>query len=265
MFWGVAMRNFFLSAFAMIVVFGIPRLVNVYRGVQLEAKAPPAMAASSAPVSAAPQEQAAANPLPVPAPVPEILSAPVEKPAAVQLLPVTLRPSGIAPAPVSPAATLPKNEVELIASIQKELRRLGLYNGPSNGRWNKYVRYGVREFTRRKGSYVRNPKPTFELLASLQDPGLMKARVKPEAKPHANAKAVRQAEFRPEEAPLKDAAPPQESAPSDDYLPPWMKRNAAGAIADASPAPLDPAPGQARTVTRHQRRHRRSWNWDFGW
>lgn len=273
MFWGVAMRNFLLSVFAMTIVFGIPRLVNEYRGMRLEAKAPAAIMSSSAPVSAALQEQAALEPLPATAPMPEIVAARVpaastpaaiEKPAAVQLVPVTLKPSGIAPAPASPVAALPQNEVELIASIQTELRRLGLYGGPSNGRWNKYIRQAAREFTRRNGGYVPNPMPTLELLNSLQDAGQPKAQVKPEAKPHADAKPVRQVEFQPDEAPAKEAAPAQEAAPSDDYLPPWMKRNADGAI--ASPARGNAAPAQVATVRplRH-RRHRRSWDWDFGW
>jgi peptidoglycan hydrolase-like protein with peptidoglycan-binding domain len=277
LFWGVAMRNFFLSVFAMVTVFGIPRLANEYRGVRMEAIAPPAIMASAASISAAPREAAAPKPIPALAPVQEIASAPapivlapgapvaVEKPAAVQLLPVTLNPSGIAPAAASPAATLPKNNVELIASIQTELRRLGVYNGPSNGRWNKYVRHAVREFTARKGGYVRNPKPTLELLASLQDAGLVKAQVKPEAKSHVDAKPVRQAEYRPDAAPMKEAAPAQESAPNDDYLPPWMKRNASGAVADATPAPADAAAVATASRPVRHRRHRRSWDWDFGW
>lgn len=71
------------------------------------------------------------------------------------------------------APPVPATEQELIAAIQRELVRLGYYNGPITTRWNGGVRAAARKFTG-----ARRPIPAQGLLMALRA-------VKPEAKPNA--------------------------------------------------------------------------------
>ena len=106
----------------------------------------------------------------------------------------------------SQAPALPANGKELISAIQKELSRLGYYDGPDSGRWSRAVRLGAREFIRRTGGrHERHPQPSLELLASLQAANLVELEAKPEnsSDPH----PIRQAELRPAEVPSKPLLP----------------------------------------------------------
>ncbi|MGO9806685.1 MAG: hypothetical protein ACLPJW_20145 [Rhodomicrobium sp.] len=248
------MRTFFHFVFAIVTVFGLPRLANEYRSLQLEAKAPPAIVTSPGAATDRIEYRPAVNAGDLPR-----IATPVEKLAAFQLVPVSLRPAEAPGVRASQAPALPANGKELISAIQKELSRLGYYDGPDSGRWSRAVRLGAREFIRRTGGrHERHPQPSLELLASLQAAHLVELEAKPEnsSDPH----PIRQAESSPVEA---IAATPQ-PAQSDDYLPPWMTRHASAAKSEANSAADVTPPAGARDITRqvHRKRHRRERGWN---
>src|SRR5208282_2817970 len=86
------------------------------------------------------------------------------------------------------------------------------------------------------------------------------------ANPGAAPKPIRQAEFRPQESPLKESAVAPEPAPSDDYLPPWMRRGGSAKNSDASSAANNATPPAVSTMTgqvhhkRHRQRREREWD-----
>ncbi len=253
------MRTISLSLLAIVTVFGIPRLANEYRASPPDAKAAPAIAVNPGTASRKIESQPAIGAAPLQR---RTNAVPVEKPVAVQLVPVSLRPAEIPVVPASQAPALPANGRELISAIQKELSRLGCYDGPDSGRWNKAVRHGVRQFIRRAGGYDRNPRPSLELLASLQAADPAKVEAKLEKGPAPDLQPVRQAGFNSKET-LKASAAASE--PSDDYLPPWMTRKASAAKPEASYA-ANATPPAAPGITRqvHHKRHRRDRGWRGG-
>ncbi len=256
------MRTISLSVLALVTAFGIPRLANEYRSLQLEAKASPAIVTSPGAVTHRMEYRPAINA----GDLPRITSAAhVEKPVAVQLVPVSLRPAEVPVVPASQAPALPANGRELISAIQKELSRLGYYDGPNSGKWSRAVRLGAREFTRQTGVYARNPRPSLEILGSLQAANPVKLEAKPDKGPALDPQPIRQAEFRPNESSVMESAAALEPESSDDYLPPWMRRNAGavkedGAISAAISATVPSASDTARQVRR--KRHRRDGEWD---
>ncbi len=266
------MRTFFHFVFAIVTVFGLPRLANEYRSLQLEAKAPPAMVTSPGAVTHRIEYRPAVNA----GDLPRITNAtPVEKLAAFQLVPVSLRPAEAPAVPASQAPALPANRKELISAIQKELSRLGYYDGPDSGKWSRAVRLGAREFTRQTGGYVRNPRPSLELLGSLQAANRLMPEAKPDKGPASDLqpirqaedpRPIRQAELRPKESSVKESAASPEPASSDDYLPPWMRRSA-GAVKEedsasstATSATVPAASDTARQVRHKSRRREREWD-----
>ncbi|MGC1587183.1 MAG: peptidoglycan-binding domain-containing protein [Rhodomicrobium sp.] len=254
------MRTIFLSLLSLAALFGIPRLVNEYRAPQLEAKEAQAIAASPGTVSHKLETQSAAAAAPIPA---RPGAMPVERPVAVQLVPVSLRPAEFSAVPASEAPALPGDGRELISAIQKELSRLGYYDGPNSGRWSKAVRHGVREFIRRTGGrHVHHPQPSLELLASLQAANLVELEAKPENS--SDRHPIRQAELRPARSPVEAIAATPQPAQSDDYLPPWMTRHASAAKSEANSAADVTPPAGARDITRqvHRKRHRRERGWN---
>ncbi len=165
--------------------------------------------------------------------------------------------------PASEAPALPGDGRELISAIQKELSRLGYYDGPNSGRWSKAVRHGVREFIRRTGGrHVHHPQPSLELLASLQAANLVELEAKPENS--SDRHPIRQAELRPARSPVEAIAATPQPAQSDDYLPPWMTRHASAAKSEANSAADVTPPAGARDITRqvHRKRHRRERGWN---
>jgi len=256
------MRAFSLFVFAIVIVLGIPRLANKYYGVpQLAAKAPPAMVVGPGAVTNRIENQSAINA----AALPRATSAvPVEKPAAVRLVPVSLQPIEAPAVPVSQVPAIPASGKERVSAIQNELSRLGYYNGPSSGKWSRAVRSGAREFIRHTGSHIRNTRPSLELLESLRAADFVKPEVKTDKEPPVEQQPIRQAEVRPKESPVRESAATPEPASSDDYLPPWMTRAGSAANLDASSAANYATPPAVSTMTGqvHQKRHRREREWD---
>jgi len=258
------MRTLSLWIFAIVAVFGIPRLANEIRAVYPAAKAPAPIAVRFSTASAKIEVQPAINAGPLPRMASAVSG---QKPDAGRLVPVALRPALVPALEASQRPAPPADGQELIAAIQKELNRLGYYDGPASGKWNKAARYGAREFIRRTGEgHVRNPAPSLELLASLKAAGLAKPEAKLDRVP-ASELPIRQAEFRPKESPAKESVAAPEAAPSDDYLPPWMTRNASAAKPGASAAANSAAPSAASDIAKkvHHRRHRRDYAYSPRW
>ncbi len=260
------MRTLYLSAFAILAVFGIPRFANEYRASQLEAKTPAPVALSPSAASRRIESLPAINAGPLPQMMGRLAE---EKPAGVRLVPVSLQPSGVPAVEASRVPEPPPGGQELIAAIQKELSRLGYYDGPSNGRWNRAGRRAARVFIRRSGGYVRNPAPSVELLTSLMAANLVKPEAKPDRAPALELKPIRQAELRVKETAVnvketaaKESLAAPEAAPSDDYLPPWMTRNANAGKPDASAAANGPTPPAVSDATRKARHKRQRREWD---
>jgi hypothetical protein len=190
-------------------------------------------------------------------------------------------------APANPASQ--PGEAELVAAIQKELTRLGLYDGPVTDKWSRPVLIAAGRFLRKAGSRTRHPQPTTGLLAMLRaaEPVQKQAASPPEAArsegktvvisgssvkvppPKQNAAALESADHWTEgvkEIPLEQSAvAPVPGAQNDDYLPPWMtaKTDQAG-FASRSEAARSDAPvvaptgfDQASTRRFHRRRHTR--------
>lgn len=260
------MRAFSLFVSAIVIVLGIPRLVNEYRAPRRAAMASPAVVVSAVAVAQKNESQPAIN---APA-LPRVTSAvPVEKPVAVQRVPVSLRPIEAAAVPVSQVPAIPANGKELISAIQNELSRLGYYEGPSSGKWSRDVRFAVREFIRQTGGHIRNSRPSAELLMSLKAAVSVKPESKPDKEPALDPQPIRDAQFRPKESPLppkesKESAATPEAASSDDYLPPWMTRSGSAAKPDISSAANDaPPPAVSSTAGQVQHKlHRREREWD---
>jgi peptidoglycan hydrolase-like protein with peptidoglycan-binding domain len=161
------------------------------------------------------------------------------------------------------APPVPATEQELIAAIQRELVRLGYYNGPITTRWNGGVRAAARKFTG-----ARRPIPAQGLLMALRA-------VKPEAKPNATGqRSVLNLQSAQDllngRAPAAAGSPTLEQGGvlSDGYLPPWeaMAGKERQAAQSASGPEARHARATARTSRRRTRRARRSMfadNFDF--
>ncbi len=115
----------------------------------------------------------------------------------------------------SVASPLPANDGELIVAIEKEMARIGVYDGPITSAWTDRVRGAVRKFT---GS-GRTP-PSVELLNSLRaaKPAMREAVVRQGATMNLQAA---QDVLNGRIPPVVIVAPPEEGIPSDGYLPPW--------------------------------------------
>ncbi|MGO9170560.1 MAG: putative peptidoglycan binding domain-containing protein [Rhodomicrobium sp.] len=249
------MRPLLFVLFAIVTVFGSVRLINEFRGKQAGVNAPAGATlspprASQPVVSAAPQASSAVS---------------LGAPPPVKLVPVSLQPSQAPQGAANRAAAIPASEEDLISAIQKELSRLGYYDGPATGRWSKAIRHAVRLFIRRTGEHPRRVLPTIELLTALQaaDPknaqgSNRRASTLPEPQ------SLQSAGLSPKDPPAKERAPASEAASKDDdYLPPWMTskaRRAAGADSTEPQGFSAQAPASASEIEGqiYQKRHARA-------
>jgi len=246
------MRPLLFVLFAIMTVFGSVRLINEFRGkqgVNVPAGATLTPPRESKPVvSAAPASSAVSLGTPPP----------------VKLVAVSLQPSQAPQGAANRAAAVPASEEELISAIQKELSRLGYYDGPATDRWSKAIRHAVRLFIRRTGEHPRRVLPTIELLTELRaaDPknaqgSSRRASTLPEPQ------SVQSAGLSPKDPPAKErTAAPEAASKDDDYLPPWMTSKAKrGAGADSTEpqefsAPAPASAGEIAGQTYHKRQAR---------
>src|SRR5215469_13792471 len=235
------MRASLAGLLAACALFGIPRLVGELREYRKDSPRP-----APAIVSVPPESQPAANAAPLPK-APDAPAPPKQAPMLVSLQRDASPPAAIptptpavaGTAPPSAPNSSPVKETDLIPAIQKELTRLGLYDGPITDKWNRPVRSAARDFFRRTGTRVRSPQPTAELLAALHAADFAK---KQAASPREDTRAGEKPApaggatikvTAPDEnaATLLPATPvpaaPVPSVPvpavtNQDYLPPWM-------------------------------------------
>lgn len=100
-----------------------------------------------------------------PHPAPIFATRPLSAPAPAQ---VAVRPRVVEPVQVStPPVDAPvRNRVQLIAEIQRELTRRGLYDGVADGVWGAKTDAGARDFLQSAGLRI-NPEASEELLRAL--------------------------------------------------------------------------------------------------
>lgn len=130
------------------------------------AKTPPeAASAPTAPinVAVAPEPQAAARPSPPPAPIAApIRSAAVPAPVVVTLPQRPSEPTATKPAP------MPRDRDAIGRELQKELRRVGCYEGELNGVWTPMTRQAMKSFTDRVNATLPVDEPDSILLTLVQ-------------------------------------------------------------------------------------------------
>jgi hypothetical protein len=262
------MRASLAGLLAACALIGIPRLVSELREYRRESQKPAAPLAMNAPLESRPAISGA--------PTPKIAdTAAPPKPAPVQLVAIQREPPPLAGAGAkSSSLASPPNEADLIPEIQKELTRLGLYDGPITDKWSRPVRSAAREFLRNTGNRSRHPQPKAGLLAMLKAAQIVKKQaatppegVRPEEKPvlisgpsvkelppKPDATTLETGTYRAEgvkETPLKQNVPaPVPATQSDDYLPPWMtaKTDRARFASKSEAARSDEPAGATRPV-----------------
>jgi hypothetical protein len=142
------MRPLLLIFMTFAVMFGLPRLADRFRGGQPNAGSrldSVANAQAETPEAVPPHASSAAQP--------------------VSLLPM---PPQVSPGHLTAhSASNTFSERDLIFAIEKELIRLGHYDGPAAGRWTRRVRLASRRFIRRTGGSEGYLSPTVSLLDSL--------------------------------------------------------------------------------------------------
>jgi uncharacterized caspase-like protein len=132
--------------------------------------APPALPSPAA----NPQVAAPSAPVPEAAPVPPVSQPSAPPPAPLKTpLPSTLRAPGVAAAPTAPSANpmAPSPNVELVRSVQMELKRVGCGNVAVDGQWSDATREGVRRFNEQARWRFDTNLPSPGLLSALQRSG----------------------------------------------------------------------------------------------
>src|SRR5262252_3941184 len=105
--------------------------------------------------------------VPRPQPVPGRAAAPRPEPPASAPVIVTLAPRSV-DAVASRTATIPRDRDRLARELQKELRRVGCYEGELNGAWTPATRRAMRTFTDRVNATLPIDEPDAVLFAMVQ-------------------------------------------------------------------------------------------------
>ena len=108
---------------------------------------------------------------------------------------------------------LPANEEDLIQAIQRELARLGYYEGPITSTWTEGVRGAVR-----KVSGTGQMKPSQQLLMALR---VTKPEIKGAARRGATINLQAAQDLINGRVPATPVVTAEEGLPSEGYLPPW--------------------------------------------
>jgi hypothetical protein len=221
----LAMRRLLLILFTIAVLIGLPRLANEFR----QDAASPALGPSGTLSGTASREEQADGKRPrASAAALQNNGTPFRPPSAVALS-VSLKPADVPAANNGAAALMPANQGELVSAIQKELKRLGYYDGPIGVTWSRPVRVAARNFTRHFEGRVRNPWPTVKFLEALRAIHPEGAREVNRDVPQLNLQTAE-----PVRSPPRDKAAiaipadmTSSSAEGDSYLPPWERTKAA--------------------------------------
>src|SRR5499427_4253200 len=105
--------------------------------------------------------------VPRPQPVPGRAAAPRPEPPASAPVIVTLAPRSV-DAVASRTATIPRDRHSLARELQKELRRVGCYEGELNGAWTPATRHAMKAFTDRVNATLPIDEPDAVLFAMVQ-------------------------------------------------------------------------------------------------
>lgn len=125
-----------------------------------DAAAAPAAASQVEPVVVLESRQALAPPSPVRTVLPEV----------VTLAHRAVEPAARMSVPASPKASpLPGDRVTIARELQRELRRVGCYDGEINGVWTPATRRASKAFTERINAALPNDEPDLILLRLAQD------------------------------------------------------------------------------------------------
>jgi hypothetical protein len=125
-----------------------------------DAAAAPAAASQVEPVVVLESRQAFAPPSPVKTVLPEVVTLAQRAAEPVAKMPATLPPR---------AVPLPGDRVTIARELQRELRRVGCYDGEINGVWTPATRKASKTFTERINAALPNDEPDLILLRLAQD------------------------------------------------------------------------------------------------
>jgi hypothetical protein len=104
----------------------------------------------------------------VPEPVPAVRpSAAVETPTT-QVVTQTTNPNRAPSEPVSRAVAVPNDRASLARALQRELQRVGCYDGEISGNWSTSTRMAMKAFTDRVNASLPVDAPDYILLSLVQ-------------------------------------------------------------------------------------------------
>lgn len=246
------MRRLLLTLFTIATLIGLPRLADRFREVRVSDNgngegALPAKVGQQPRVESEPSAKSSAPNLQAGQSAPQAIPVSLKSPEAQAQPKSALQGAGQSPLQLS--------DEEVIAAIQKELVRLGYYDGAVNGKWNRGSRAAARAFARHESGRARNQRPTLKLLAVLQaaqPEGKHEVEREPDlhlqsAEPAAQSRA-------PNDTSIPIPEPARVTAQSDGYLPPWEKEGttAPQRVSASSEDVLRPAPAlpSSRSVTK---------------
>ncbi|MGA7327217.1 MAG: putative peptidoglycan binding domain-containing protein [Rhodomicrobium sp.] len=237
--WDVTMRWFLLAVFTVATLIGLPRLADTFRenGDKDSGASRASSPSQSHPGTASPQEAAAS----------------LAKASLPGLVKAALHPAQDTSV-ASEGLPVPSKRTALVLAIKRELDRLGYYDGALNGAWNRSARRAARRFIAVSKANA-DAEPGVQLLTALRAaPRIAKAKKLEVAENYQASKPG----YVPPTAPLPAAEYP--TVASDDYLPPWQRRNSPATAPQRSGDEAGAAE-ESRPHTRraHRSRHRRAY------
>jgi hypothetical protein len=103
----------------------------------------------------------------VPEPVPAVRPSATETPAT-QVVTQTTSPNRAPSEPASRAVAVPNDRASLARALQRELQRVGCYDGDINGNWSTSTRMAMKAFTDRVNASLPTDAPDYILLSLVQ-------------------------------------------------------------------------------------------------
>jgi hypothetical protein len=103
----------------------------------------------------------------VPEPVPAVRTPAAETPTT-QVVTQTVGQNRAASEPASRAVAVPNDRASLARALQRELQRVGCYDGEINGNWSTSTRMAMKAFTDRVNASLPTDAPDYILLSLVQ-------------------------------------------------------------------------------------------------
>ena len=114
-------------------------------------------------------------------PVAEVVTLPAKRPGVPEPVPAVRRPAAETPTtqvvtqtvgqsraqsePATRAVAVPNDRASLARALQRELQRVGCYDGEINGNWSTSTRMAMKAFTDRVNASLPTDAPDYILLA----------------------------------------------------------------------------------------------------